>query len=223
MRSLRLVPALLRPTVRAMSWWPLLLAGCLSLALLEYALTRPIDAAGALLWLRVSTVLGLLGAAFLLDDPTEASTESVPGSLLLRRAVRIGLLLPVVAGWWAVAAWRYVHHLPGFGPTLPGLMLEAAALLAVALALSAGGAARAPERTGGVVAAPALLAAVAVAWYLPERMGLFVRSGTGWDSAHQRWAVVLAAAALGFLAASRDPGRVRRVRIPRVARPAAGG
>jgi hypothetical protein len=45
-------------------------------------------------WLRITMVVGALGYAFLLDDPSEPTTQAVTGSLLLRRALRVALLLP---------------------------------------------------------------------------------------------------------------------------------
>ena len=104
------------------------------------------------------------------------------------------------------------------------LTLEAAALLAVTLALAAAGSRLAPERRGGVVAAPALLALASVAGLLPARVELYAQPvGGAWDAAHRRWALLLGLALGTFAAASRDPAHRRlpsqlRRLAPRLAR-----
>ena len=88
--------------------------------------------------------------------------------------------------------------------------LEAAALLAVTLALAATGSRLAPERRGGVVAAPALLTLATAAFLLPARVALYAPPGSAaWDGAHRRWAVLLGLALAAFAAASRDPAHRR--------------
>jgi hypothetical protein len=216
-RQLRLVPALLVPTARAVGWAAPLAAFTLSVGLMALAV-RPgqaLQAGGLVVWLRITMVAGALGCAFLLDDPSEPTTEAVAGSLLLRRALRVALLLPASAAWWAAALWRVRAVHPGAPLPVAALTLEAGALLAVTVALAAAGARLAPERRGGVVAAPALLAVTGAAILLPARVGLYAPPGNpGWDGAHQRWAMLLGLALAAFAAASRDPahGRVRSYR-----------
>jgi fluoroquinolone transport system permease protein len=214
LRQLRLVPALLVPTARAVGWAPPLAASTLSLGLLTVAVRRgqPLQAGGLVVWLRITMAVGALGSAFLLDDPSEPTTEAVAGSLLLRRALRVALLLPAAAAWWAAAVWRVRAVHPGVPLPVAALTLEAAALLAVTVALAAAGSRLAPERRGGVVAAPALFAVTGAAIPLPARVALYALPGSpGWDGAHQRWAMLLGFALAAFAAASRDPanGRVR--------------
>jgi hypothetical protein len=168
-RQLRLVPALLVPTVRAVGWGPPLAAFTVSLGLLALAvrpgLTLPADL--LVRWLRITMTVGALGYAFLLDDPGELTTEGVAGSLLLRRTVRVALLLPVTTAWWVAALWRVQALHPEVPLPVAALTLETVALLAVTVALAAAGSRLAPERRGGVVAAPALLAVVSAALLLP--------------------------------------------------------
>ena len=164
-RQLRLIPPLLVPTARAVAWWPPLAAFTVSLGLLALAV-RPgsvLEAEELVQWLRIAIVTGALGCAFLLDDPSEPTTEGVAGSLLLRRALRVALLLPATAAWWVAVVWRIRAVYPAVSLPIAAFTLEVAALLAVTMALAAAGSRLAPERRGGVVAAPALLALTSAA------------------------------------------------------------
>jgi hypothetical protein len=210
-RRLRLVPALLVPTARAVGWGAPLAGFALSLGLLALAV-RPgleLPAGRLVLWLRIAMVAGALGSAFLLDDPSEPTTEAVAGSLLLRRSLRAALLLPAAAAWWAAVLWRVRAVHPGLPLPVAALTLEAAALLAVTVALAAAGSRLAPERRGGVVAAPALLALATAAFLLPAPLALYAQPGGAWDDAHRRWALLLAVALAASAAASRDPAHRR--------------
>jgi fluoroquinolone transport system permease protein len=226
-RQLRLVPALLVPTARAVGWAPPLAGFALSLGLLALTV-RPgleLPAGRLVLWLRLAMTVGTLGCAFLLDDPSEPTTEGVAGSLLLRRTLRVGLLLPAAAAWWAAAVWRARAVHPGLPLPVAALTLEAAALLAVTVALAAAGSHLAPERRGGVVAAPALLALASAAFLLPAPAALYAEPGSAaWGGAHDRWALLLGLALVAFAAASRDPARRRlRTRLRGLAHRRTGG
>jgi fluoroquinolone transport system permease protein len=211
-RQLRLVPALLVPTARAVGWAAPLAAFTLSLGLLALAV-RPglaLPAGRLVLWLRITMTVGALGCAFLLDDPSEPTTEGVAGSLLLRRSLRVALLLPATAAWWIGVMWRVRAVHPGLPLPIAALTLEVAALLAVTVALAAAGSRLAPERRGGVVAAPALLALASAAFLLPARVALYAMPGSAaWDGAHRRWTLLLGLALAAFAAASRDPASRR--------------
>jgi predicted permease len=211
-RQVRLVPALLVPTARAVGWAAPLAGFTLSLGLLALAvrpgLELPVER--LVLWLRLAMTAGALGCAFLLDDPSEPTTEAVAGSLLLRRTLRVALLLPAAAAWWVAVLWRVRAVHPELPLPVAALTLEAAALLAVTLALTAAGSHLAPERRGGVVAAPALLALASAAFLLPARVTLYAPlGGAAWDGAHRRWAILLGLALGAFALASRDPARRR--------------
>ena len=211
-RQLRLVPALLVPTARAVGWAAPLAGFVLSIGLLALAV-RPgleLPAGRLLLWLRLAMTAGALGCAFLLDDPSEPTTEGVAGSLLLRRTLRVALLLPATAVWWVAVVWRVRAVHPGLPLPVAALTLEAVALLAVTVALAAAGSHLAPERRGGVVAAPALLALASAAFLLPAQVTLYAQPGSAaWDDAHQRWALLLGLALVAFATASRDPAHRR--------------
>jgi hypothetical protein len=207
-RQFRLVPALLVPIARAVGWVPALAAFALSLGLLALAVRPGLEIAPAdlLRWLRLAMIVAALGYAFLLDDPSEPTTEAVAGSLLLRRTLRVVLLLPATAAWWVAVVWRVRAVHPELPLPVAALTLEAAALLAVTLALAAAGSHLAPERRGGVVAALALLALASAAFLLPARVMLYAPpGGATWDGAHRRWAALLGLALAAFALASRDP------------------
>jgi fluoroquinolone transport system permease protein len=211
-RQLRLIPALLVPTARAVAWWPPLAAFTVSLGLLALAV-RPgsvLEAEELVQWLRIAIVTGALGWAFLLDDPSEPTTEGVAGSLLLRRSLRVALLLPATAAWWVGVVWRIRAVYPAVSLPVAAFTLEVAALLTVTMALAAAGSRLAPERRGGVVAAPALLALTSAAFLLPAQVALYAQLGSAaWDGAHRRWALLLGLALAAFAAASRDPAHRR--------------
>src|SRR6266568_3143317 len=172
LQQLRLVPALLVPTARAIGWAPPLAAFALSVGLLVLAVRRGASSAeGLVVWLRIMMVAG---------------------SLLLRRALRVALLLPATAAWWAAAVWRVRAVHPGVPLPVAALTLEVGALLTITIALAAAGSRLAPERRGGVMAAPALLAVTGAAVLLPARVALYAQPGSpGWAAAHQRWAMLL--------------------------------
>ena len=211
-RQLRLVPALLVPTARAVGWAAPLAGFALSLGLLALAV-RPgleLPAERLVLWLRIAMTVGALGCAFLLDDPSEPTTEGVAGSLLLRRSLRVVLLLPATAAWWIAVVWRVRAVQPGLPLPVAALTLEAAALLAVTLALAAAGSRLAPERRGGVVAAPALLALASAGFLLPAQATLYAPpDSAAWDGTHRRWALLLGLALAALADASRDPAHRR--------------
>ena len=222
-RQLRLVPALLVPTARAVGWLPGLAAFAASLGLLALAVRpgQPLDPVVLLRWVRLAMIVAALGYAFLLDDPSEPTTEGVAGSLLLRRTLRVVLLLPAAAAWWVAVLWRVRAVHPQLPLPIAALTLEAAALLTVTLALAAAGSRLAPERRGGVVAAPALLTLATAASLLPARLTLYAPLGSAeWDAAHQRWTLLLGLSLVTFALASRDPAHRR---LPRPVRTLARG
>src|SRR5262249_39928748 len=149
--------------VRAIRWQPLLGAAGAA-ALLVFLTTRtrlefgkPVpDVGERILWLRMGAILLAMGAAFLLDDPSEETTRHVPTTMLSRRLLRASLALPVLAAAWAALLWIALHASIVTQPfPIAALTLEAAGLVAVTLALAVGLRAFVPERLGGVAAAPA--------------------------------------------------------------------
>lgn len=200
---------LLRPTARAIGWSPPVWAGILAiLYVLKEAPNAFIDY--RILVLRVGSLLLCLGTAFVLDDPTEETIGHAPTPLLLRRLLRIALVFPLIAG-----AWGALVHFAGDVPRRAGgpmpvtdLTLEAATLLLVALSASCLGARFTSDRSGGVVAAPIVLAFVGAAMFLPHDYKVIVGSASDprWVPAHELWRFVFAGAALAFLSLNRSPG-----------------
>ncbi len=204
----------LRPTLRAIPWLPLL--GAAASAGVGIWLIDPAAGEGrALVALRVTAFLLALGAAFALDDPASTTLAGSPSALAVRRAHR---LLPACAAWalcWGAAVGTAVAagSTPLAVPTL-----EAAGMLALALALAAVAGPHAPDGRGGVVAGPALtlamLGILLVQYRYPRWATMFAFSPgmAEWDAERLRWTALLAAAMAALMAASLDPFRVRRRR-----------
>jgi hypothetical protein len=206
--------ALLRPTARAMTWIPLLVAAAIGTAIVAVPVVTgldltPNDVANLL---RFAAVFAGLGAAFLLDDPAATTTSVVPTPRRLRHAVRFVVAVPVLAVWWGFLWWTTVAGVqPGTAPgwLLRGLTVEAAAVAAVAFALASAALRRLPDGAAGVIAAPALLAAVVSATALPAPVELLVPPGGGpgagrWNTAHRWWWAVIAVAVIVVIWTSRD-------------------
>jgi hypothetical protein len=207
--------SLLPYAVRSTRWWQiaagagsgLLLVVVMTVASVEH------DTVGVIVILRLAALLGAIGAAFLLDDPSESSTAVSPVPRRLRMAVRPLVLLPVAVLWWSALllllradtnpeAWQEVP--------LAGLSLEAATLLTIAVAIAAVAVRRPPHTSGGIVAGPAIVAITVVGQLAPERLKLFpVPGDPHWAPAHQLWVGLLGAALVLLLAAAGDLARRR--------------
>lgn len=211
--------ALLAPTARTVPWAPLAAGAALGLTMvaLPAVFSQEPGLALVVTLLRVSALSGALGAAFLLDDPARHTTAAVPVPRLLRQVLRVGLVLPAAALWWvAVLGVARATLPPGRREGLPlgALTVEAAALLAFALALGAGAVRWGSGLPPSALAAPGVLALVVAVAVLPERFALLVQVGhSRWAEAHQWWAGLLAAAALAHLALGLQPTGRRLVRV----------
>jgi hypothetical protein len=231
--TLRAVGALLRPTARAMRWVPFISATGFGLVVVAVpsGTTVPLGTDVLTNLLRASALCGGLGLAFLFDDPTARSIETVPISRVLRHAIRVGIMVPAVGTWWAALLLiASTGAEDGLGRSLPlrGVTLEASAIFAIAFGLAAVGVRAARDGIASTIAAPGLLILAAVMTLLPSRTGLFVDAhDPAWASAQHRWALVLAAAVVGTLLASREPSACgqrcarRRPRRGRATAPAA--
>ncbi|POX52786.1 ABC transporter [Streptomyces sp. Ru71] len=198
-------------TARALPRAPLV-AGA-ALGLLTATLPRllsggPADPWLALTSLRAAAVCGALGLAFLLDDPARHTTETVPTGRALRSCLRLALIAPLAALWWAAALLLVPADAR---PPLPEVSLEALTLALGALALAATAIHRTPEPEPGRTAAVGLLSLTLLTALLPDRWGLFVpRDSPHWADAHDRWALLLAVAVAAWGTSIREPLRGRR-------------
>jgi hypothetical protein len=214
--SVHVVPALLRPTARAMRWRPFLAAAGLGLAVVAVPAAGSVVLTGhdLVTLMRIAALCGALGATFLLDDPATRSLAAVPAGRALRYAVRAGLALPALAAWWAAVLAITVagtgEEFPTAGLRLPGTTLEAAAILALALGLAVL-AGRGADGTGSTAAGAGLLLLTTGIALLPERAALFVvPDDPRWRTVHGWWALLLATAVVTSVCAAREPLSRRR-------------
>ncbi len=212
--SLRLgqLPALLRPLVSAVRWQPSIGAIALAGLLLALKADDLNDGGTALMVLRGVAALLALSAAFLLDDTAANTLAASPTSLAWRRSHRLAILAVLVGAPWTLA----VLAVQSRGTDLPvaGLTLELVTLLAVGLATGASITRWTDVPEPGVLAAPLTVGTLLTASRLPERWALLVPPGPSWGPAHERWALLLAAAVLALLWCNRDPARPRMLTDP---------
>ncbi|MFE6198294.1 ABC transporter [Streptomyces sp. NPDC057838] len=204
---------LLLPVHRTLPWGAIGAAG--TAGLLLAALTRTGETAEqlSLPLLRAAVLAFALGLVFLLDDPARHTTATVPAPRPLRVALRTALVLPAAAAWWTVALLLVP---PGARPPVGDLTLEAGAAFVLAVT-GAAAAVRFTEaaRPGLPVAAGLLTTAVLAILLWPERWAMFVPvEDERWAAAHDRWAVLLAVAALAGAFCVREPLRRRVPRWP---------
>ncbi|MFE3906342.1 hypothetical protein ACFXPY_40375 [Streptomyces sp. NPDC059153] len=167
---------------------------------------------------RVAAVTVALGASFALDDPAARTTVVVPVSPVVQRAVRAVPVFAIGLTMWAVAAATARLALAQeTRPLFPwgGLAMEAAALVAISLALAALGLRFTEGEHGSMVAAPGILLLVITAALLPERTALFLPPGHPyWAAAHQVWAGLLVVGLTAGTLLARDTARRRFKRPP---------
>jgi hypothetical protein len=199
-RQLRqLAPALLR----SVRWQPTVAAAGIAAVVLAVRRDHLAHSAQAILVLRVVALLLAVGMAFALDDRSRRTVQSVPSPAWWRAAGQTSVaLVPATAAWVAAVAW--VSTRTGDLPVL-GLSLEAAALVAVGLALAAGLVRWREVPDPGTVAGPVLVVSGLMMMQLPQRFALMVGPGPGWTAAHLRWSALLAASVAVMLLAVRDP------------------
>ena len=127
-----------------------------------------------------------VGVPFVIEDEAEVTLASAPTSLLVRRLIRLGVSIALVAAIWSLLLWQSAG-----GWRVPTLALAALAMLAAAAAARYGAVA-------GALVPPTLLV---VALMLPRRLDLL----DGSRGATARWLVLLATGLAAYCAASRDP------------------
>lgn len=204
------------PLARSTRWAPLAASAVVAWVVVHLMAKDPYAVTGERITAaRVGALVIALGAAFVLDDPTQSTTAHLPTSLLLRRVGRIALSLPVVALAWLAVCFLATRTSGEPEPFPAGdLRVEMASLTALALAISAAAARFVTEGLGGIAGGPILLGLVAVSFFLPQELWLFPgeASDARWPGAHEVWRVVLGGAVAALVLASRDPGRGRLLR-----------
>ncbi|AQS68889.1 ABC transporter [Streptomyces pactum] len=207
------IPDLVRPVWRTLPWRALSAAGLLGLLLAAApaAVGAEPDRWQTLTLLRGVALTGALGLAFLLDDPARHLTAPVPTRRPLRQALRVALVAPLAALWWTAV----LLLVPSASrPPAGDITLEAAVLVVLALAGAATAVRLTDEaRPGPSIAAALLLTAVLAPLLAPESWALFVTpDDPRWPAAHDRWAVVLGAAAVVWGVCGPEPLGRRRGR-----------
>ncbi|MDO0934283.1 ABC transporter [Streptomyces sp. DG2A-72] len=208
---MRGVTALVVPVLRTLPWRVLGASAVAGLLLAGLPRLLGLNAWWALLLLRGAVLAFALGLAFVLDDPARHTTAPVPTRRWIRHALRAVLVAPAAGVWWAGAVWL----VPGpVRPPVADVALEAGAVFAVALAAAAAAVHRSDEPAPGTLVAAVLLASAALApLLLPDDWALFVSvTDERWGAAHDRWAMVLAGAAVVWGVCGAEPLRRRWVR-----------
>lgn len=202
MTRVRQAALLVPPVARTLQLASLPVVLALALGLVELRPGEP----GLDVWaLRGGALLLALWAGFALDDLAEPTVAPVPFPPLARRTLRVLVAVAALAACWALLLTR-----TGGTPPVGGVTLEAAVLIAVALASAAIASRVTGDHLGGLAAGPVLLGLTLGATRLPPRLALLVAPGDPrWVDAHRRWATLLAVALGVLLAASLDPARGR--------------
>ncbi|MFF3330195.1 ABC transporter [Streptomyces sp. NPDC002888] len=208
-----LLRVLVPPVCRALPWRALAVAG--GLGLLLAGSTRLPDRTPSpetgLAVLRIVALAGVLGLAFLLDDPARHTTTGVPVRRPVRAGLRLALVAPLAALWWTAALFLIPA---GSRPPAAFLTLEALGLAACALALPAIAIRFTREAEPGRGTAFWLGIATLAVGLVPDRWGLFLAEGTPqWGPAHVRWAVLLGVAAAMWAMSLPEPLRRRSIRL----------
>ena len=157
--------------------------------------------------LPLASVVVCAAAAFVLDDEAARTVAYTPTPLLVRRAIRVALGMPLLWAMWVILAW-YSHALTA------AMAVEYAGMLTLTLALAAIGAAVIGEERAGVFATPALFVLLGSSAVVSTRWRPFPLTpiGSTWFDLYGRWGIVLAVSLLGFLMASADPAKRRPAR-----------
>lgn len=181
------------------------LGGCAAAGILGGIAWRTLDEPpGAVMVLRGAAVLLACAVAFAVDDPAGDVLAASPTPLRRRVGLRILLAGAVAAAVWC--ALLLLARAAGGEPPAAALSLEALTLTVVGLAVGLGAQTWRGVDCPGILAAPAVAGAVLATFALPEKWALLTPGPglPGWQEAHERWAAVLAVAAITAVLATRD-------------------
>jgi fluoroquinolone transport system permease protein len=172
--------------------------------------------------LRRTAVLLCAGAAFALDDAGAETVQPSPFTLLMRRALRVGItMLFLVTAWFAFIALAVDTPVSDVGRH----HLEFFAFAAISLGVSSMFARGSGESRGSLHGAGAVLFASTFALLLPGRWAMFVSPDSPrWHDAGRDITIVLVLACALTIWFSLDPARrVMSIRRKRRRFDAAGG
>ncbi|MEY2450906.1 MAG: hypothetical protein QOD92_480 [Acidimicrobiaceae bacterium] len=196
----------------AMPWQPAGVAAVVGLAVVA---STPGVGDDPGLRLRIVGIAMAAALAFVLDDRAAATLASSPVTLIERRALRLGLVLPLAALWWigivGVVSARRVAPLPSTSL----LALELAMYSALGFAGCVWSQRRSDDGSGGATGA-ATVAMLALAGVLPlPSWWPLAHSGSG--GASLRLQLVLTFAIAALVLGSLDPSTGRALRNRRQA------
>jgi hypothetical protein len=190
--------ALIRPSIRVVSWQPMARAQMAGLVFIAFA-TKP----SADQRLSIAGAAVAATGAFVLDDPAMATIDAAPTSLPRRRVQRASIAVVTVALWWIIVATisgvRSRTDLP-----LTSRTIELGTLVAIALAVSAAASAAGDRTAGGIAGAVFVGVWFALSLLPPSRWLPFPAHADATGGRPQS-AVVLGCALALLATASRDP------------------
>lgn len=203
---------LVRPTLRVIRWSPFL--AIVPVGALVMVAGRAADTPPPMANLPAVALLLAACTGFVLDDPAEDTTSSMPTPLLVTRALRIAAALPVALACWGGAVaygglgWTSVHLTAGF-----------VAQCSVALGFAAVATPVVGRSRAGLVSAFGLvLVFVVVPLAFDVSLALTPTSQT-WGHLYGRWLVVGALGLVSAVLASSGPV-TRGAIVPRRTTPA---
>jgi hypothetical protein len=210
----RQVPVLAARLPTVSTWQP---AAAVAVIGLVVIISTPSVGGDPLMRLRLSAIGMAAALAFVLDDRAAVTLAPSPLTLLERRALRVGVVIPIVAAWWASLLVLLSVRSSQPVPATSMVLLELVMYSAIGLAGAVWSQRRSDDGSGGV--AGAVLVTVlflSASLRMPEWWPL-ARTSSGMVPA--RLQLVLATAVVALVAGSLDPaGRRPRTRS-RPARP----
>ncbi len=202
--------ALLPGVIRATPWRPVAAGAGTALAFVVTMTLVPVtlDVNGVTRVLRLAALLGAVGLAFLLDDPSECTTAVTPVSRRLRILLRPLIVAPAAGLWWGALTLVLradVDREVWMAVPLTGITVEAAVLALIGVAVAALGVRRVPHDGGGALAAPTLIALAVLGQVLPKRLMMFPAPDSAhWEQQHRVWVCLLPLAFGLLIWAARD-------------------
>jgi hypothetical protein len=200
-----MVGMLLPGVGRTVPWVPLAASGAIALWIVYAGAHGNLHSGDV--QLPLAGVVVCVAAAFVLDDEAARTVACTPTPLLVRRAIRVALGMPLLWATWVILAW-YSHAL-----TAP-MAVEYAGMLTLTLTLAAIGARVIGEERAGLFATPALFVLLGSSAIVSTRWRPFPLTpiGATWFDLYGRWGLVLAVSVLIFVMASADPAKRRPAR-----------